>query len=193
MARLCANTLQGCLLEEIAARGLSLLLAGRDKRGEASARGGRTWAPRCGQGSGKGVWHCLISGRCLLDDGETGDAVERIGLHFESGIGDLATAAGTDSVRTCMERCECPLDPAELFDGEQIYGQCDIDLMFGGGLVDRVRKEFWLCRDERGNHGFVREHCTKSIEFLLKIRVIRVLPHMDARAIRRNISRRMIR
>ena len=53
MARLCANTVQGCLLEEIAARGLSLFLAGRDKRGEAGTRGGRTWAPRCGQGSGR--------------------------------------------------------------------------------------------------------------------------------------------
>ena len=40
----------------------------------------------------------LISGRLLLDDGETGDAVERIGLHSEPGIGDLLTAAGTDSV-----------------------------------------------------------------------------------------------
>jgi len=31
----------------------------------------------------------LISGGLLLDEGETGDAVERIGLYFEPGIGDL--------------------------------------------------------------------------------------------------------
>jgi len=44
----------------------------------------------------------LISGSLLLDHGETGDAVERIRLHFEPGIGDLLTTAGTDSVRMCV-------------------------------------------------------------------------------------------
>ncbi len=40
----------------------------------------------------------LISGCILLDEGETGDAVARIRLHFQPGRGDLLTAAGTDSV-----------------------------------------------------------------------------------------------
>jgi len=35
----------------------------------------------------------LVSGCFSLDEGETGDAVERVGLHFESGIGDLLSAA----------------------------------------------------------------------------------------------------
>ena len=66
----------------------------------------------------------------LLDDGETGDAVKRVGLHSEPGIGDLMITAGADSVRTCMQGCECLLDPTELFEGEQLYGQGDIGLMF---------------------------------------------------------------
>ena len=44
----------------------------------------------------------LTSVGMLLDDGETGDAVKRVGLHSEPGIGDLMIAAGTDPVRTCM-------------------------------------------------------------------------------------------
>lgn len=44
----------------------------------------------------------LVSGGLLLDEGETGNAVERIWLHFKPGIGDLLIAAGTDSVRTRM-------------------------------------------------------------------------------------------
>jgi hypothetical protein len=59
----------------------------------------------------------LTSGRFLLDVGETGDAVERIGLYSEPGIEDLVTAAGTDPVRTRMQGRECLLDPAKLFDG----------------------------------------------------------------------------
>lgn len=128
----------------------------------------------------------------MLDNGETGDAVERIGLHFEPGIGDLVTAAGTDSVRTCMQGCECLLDPTELFEGEQLYGQGDVDFMSGGGLVDRVGEEFRPCRNEMGRHSFMCEHCTKSIQFVLKLRVIRVLPRGGVRAFRRNNSRRMI-
>ena len=56
MARLCADTLRGDLLGEVGAQDLYLLLARRDKRGEAGAREGRTWAPICGQG-GRGVRH----------------------------------------------------------------------------------------------------------------------------------------
>jgi hypothetical protein len=40
MARAFANTLHGGLLGEVIARGLPLLLARRDKRGESGARGG---------------------------------------------------------------------------------------------------------------------------------------------------------
>lgn len=128
------------------------------------------------------------SGRFLLDDGETGDAVERIGLYSEPGIGDLMTAAGTDTVRTCMQGCERLLDLAELFDGQQLYGQGDIGFMFGGGLVDRIGEELRLCCDQMGHRSFVCEHHSKPIEFVLKIREIRVLPHGDTRVFRRNNS-----
>ena len=112
-----ADTLQGDLLKEVVARGLPLLLARRGKRREPGAREGRDWTPMCGRGSEE-ISIELASGRFLLDDGETGDAVERIGLHSEPGIGDLVTAAGTDPVRTCMQGCERLLDPAKLSDGE---------------------------------------------------------------------------
>lgn len=90
----------------------------------------------------------LPSGRLLFDDGKTGNAVERIGLHSEPGIGDLMTAPEADSVRTCMQRCECLLNPAELLDSEQLDGQSDIVLILRGGLVDRVGEEFGFCGDE---------------------------------------------
>ena len=64
----------------------------------------------------------LISRGSLLDDGQTRDAVERIGLYFEPGIGDLLTAAGTDSVRMCMEGYKGLLNPAKLVDGEHLHG-----------------------------------------------------------------------
>ena len=117
----------------------------------------------------------LTSVGLLFDDRETGDAVQRLGLHSESGRWNLMIAAGTDSVRTCMQRCECLLNPAELLDGEQFDGQSDIALMLRGGLVDRVRKEFGLCGDEVRHHSLAREHRSDSMEFVLEIRVIRAL------------------
>ncbi len=42
VARLCANTFHGGLLEEVIARGVSLLLARRDTRREPGVRGGAT-------------------------------------------------------------------------------------------------------------------------------------------------------
>ena len=63
----------------------------------------------------------LTSVGLLLDDGETGDAVQRVGLHSESGRWNLMIAVGTDSVRMCMKGRERLLDPAKLFDGEQFY------------------------------------------------------------------------
>ena len=80
---------------------MALLLAGRDKPGEPGAGGGAAGlrcAGRVMEVSGIG----LISGGSLLDERETGNTVERIGLHFKPGIGDLLIAAGTDSVRTRM-------------------------------------------------------------------------------------------
>ena len=68
----------------------------------------------------------LISGGFLFDEGETGNAVERIRLHFEPGRGDLLTAVGTDSVRTRMQGRERLLNPAKLFDTEKHHGQGDI-------------------------------------------------------------------
>jgi hypothetical protein len=90
----------------------------------------------------------LTSAGLLFDGGETGDAVQRVGLHSESGRWNLMIAAGTDSVRTCMQRCECLLNPAELLDGEQLDGQSDIAFILRDGLVDRVREEFGFYSDE---------------------------------------------
>jgi hypothetical protein len=135
----------------------------------------------------------LISGSLLLDECETGDAVERIRLHFEPGRGDLLTAAGTDSVRTRMQGCERPLDPAKFFNGKNHYGQGDIEFMFSGGLVDRIGEEFRFCHDQMGHHGFACEHRSMSSEFELKICVIRALPQVDVRAFRRNTSQDMVR
>jgi len=92
-----------------------------------------------------------------------------------------------------MEGCERLFDPAKLFDGEQLYGQGDIEFMLSGGLVDRVWEEFRFCGDQMGHHGFVCEHRSSSIEFVLKIRVIRALPHMDVQAFRWNNSRDLVR
>ena len=119
----------------------------------------------------------LISGGCLFDDGETGNTVERIWLHFDPGRGDLLTAVGTDSVRTRLQGCERPLNPAKLFDGETHHGQGDIEFMLSGGLVDRVGEEFRFCHDQMGQHGFTCEHRSKSSEFVLKIREICALSH----------------
>ena len=80
--------------------------------------------------SGALCWSCagmrvpgigLISGGSLLDEGETGDAVERIGLHFESGVRDLVSTAGTDTIRLRMQGRERLLDPPKLVDRDQLY------------------------------------------------------------------------
>jgi hypothetical protein len=47
-----------------------------------------------------------------------------------------------------MQGRERPLNPAKLFDGEQLHGQGDIELMLSGGLVDRVGKGFGFCGDQ---------------------------------------------
>lgn len=134
----------------------------------------------------------IPSGR-LLDEREAGDAVERIGLHFEPGIGDFLTAERTDSVGMRMQGHERLLDSAKLFDGEQFHGQGDIDLMLGGGLVDRIWEEFRLCRDQMRHHGFVCKHPSKSIEFVLKVRIIPAPPHVDVRTLRWNNSTGLVR
>ncbi len=65
----------------------------------------------------------LTSVGLLFDDGETGDAEKRVGLHSESGMGNLMIAAGTDSVRTCVQGRERLFDPAKLFDGGSFTGK----------------------------------------------------------------------
>jgi len=62
-----------------------------------------------------------------------------------------------------LEGRERPFDPAELFDGEQLYGQGDIEFMLSGGLIDRVGEEFWFCGDQMGHRGFVCKRRSKSI------------------------------
>ena len=80
--------------------------------------------------SGALCWSCagmkvfgtgLISGGPLLDEGETGDAVERIWLHFEPGVRDLVSAAGTNPIRMRMQGRERMLDPAKLVDRDQLH------------------------------------------------------------------------
>ena len=117
----------------------------------------------------------------MLDEGETGDTVERVRLHFEPGIGNVMPTAGTDSVRASLERRERLLDPAKLVDGEQLHRQGDFEFMFYSCLVDRVGEEFWFCGDQMGRHGFACKHCSNSIEFELKIRVIHALRYLGIR------------
>ena len=121
--------------------------------------------------------NALIPRWLLLYDGETGDAVERIRLHFEPGIGNFLVASCTDSIRMPLQGRECLLDSAKLCEGEQFHGQGDIVLMLGGCLVKRVGKELWFCGDQLRHHGFVCKHRSESIEFVLKVRVILALPH----------------
>ena len=125
----------------------------------------------------------LIPRGLLLDDGETGDAVERIWLHFEPGIGNFLVASCTDSIRMPLQGGERLLDPAKFFEGEQFHGQGDIVLMLGGGLIEWVGKEFWLCGDQMRHHGFVCKHHSESIQFVLKVRVILALPHGGVRTL----------
>jgi hypothetical protein len=135
----------------------------------------------------------LVSGGFLLDEGETGNAVERIRLHFKPGIGDLSIAAGTDSIRTRMQGGERSLNPSKFFDGEHHHGQGDIEFMLSGGLVDRIREELRFCHDQMGHHGFACEHRAKSNKFELKICIIGALLHVRVRVFRRSIFRDMVR
>jgi hypothetical protein len=105
----------------------------------------------------------LISGGPLLDECKTGNTVARIGLYFEPGVGNVVPAAGTDSVRMFMDGCKRLLDPTKLVDGEQLDGQGEVNLMFRGGLVDRVGKEFGFGGDQLCHRDFVCERRSKSI------------------------------
>ena len=89
----------------------------------------------------------LISDAFLLDDGETGDTVGRIGLHLEPGIGDFFITGGTDSVGMCTEGCQRPFNPPKFFHGEHLHGQGYGDLVLSGSPVYWVGKKFCL----RGN------------------------------------------
>ena len=128
----------------------------------------------------------LIPGGFVFDDGETGNAQERVRLHLQPGLGDLLRAAGTDAIRMGMHRHERLLNPAELFEGENIYGQGDIEFMFSGGLVGWIGEEFRFCHEHMRDHGFACEHRSKSIEFTLKIREICAGPQRDVLVFRRN-------
>lgn len=148
MTWLFADILHGVLLKEVAARGVSLLGAREGIRVGSQVCEGGAAGLRCAGMDVKVFGIALTSVGLLFDNRETGDAVQRVGLHSESGRWNLMIAAGTDSVRTCMQRCEYLLNPAELLDGEKLDGQSDIALILRGGLVDRVREEFGFCGDE---------------------------------------------
>jgi hypothetical protein len=62
---------------------------------------------------------------------------------------------GTDPVRPRVEGCQRLLDPAKFFDGKQLHGQSDIEIVLGGGLVDRIGKDLWFCGDQMGHRRFV--------------------------------------
>jgi len=182
------------LFKEVVAQDLSLLPAGRDKRGEASvAEGSATGSKdRMVLRSCIGEFG-LISEASLFHDCEAGNAIERIRLHFESDIGDLFTTATTDSVRTLMQGRECLLNPTKLFDGTHLHGPRDIKLMVCGGLVGGVGEEFRFCRDQMGDHAFMCEHRSKLLEFALKLSILRASRHLEVRVFRWNISRDTLR
>ena len=101
VARLFANTFHGGLLEEVIARACPFSWQEGTRAGS-QVREGVATGLRCVGMEVKVFGIKLTSVGLLLDDGETGDAVKRVGLHSEPGIGDLMIAAGTDPVRTCM-------------------------------------------------------------------------------------------
>ena len=118
----------------------------------------------------------------------TGNTVERIRLRFESGIGDLSTAATTNTIRMLTQGGERMLDSTKLFDRAHLHRPGDIDLMVCSGLVDRVRKKFRFRRDQVGHHGFVCEHRSKFLKLALKSRVLHDPSHLEVRVFRRNNS-----
>ena len=139
------------------------------------------------QGAGVTVFRIgLIPGGFLFDEGETGDAQERIRLHLQPGLGDLVRAAGTDAIRMRMHRRERLFNPPKLFERENIHGQGDIELMLSRGLVGRIGEEFRFCHEHMGDHGFSSEHRSKSIEFPLKIREVCTGPRLDVQVLRRS-------
>ena len=81
----------------VVARGLSLLWQEGTRAGSQVRERGAVGLRRVGSAVNVFVIG-LISGGFLLDGGETGDAVKRIRLYFEPGIGDLLAAAATDAV-----------------------------------------------------------------------------------------------
>jgi len=60
---------------------------------------GGSWAPRRGRGGGASGTG-LICGGFLLDDGETGDAEERVSLDLEPLVGNVVVAAAAASIVT---------------------------------------------------------------------------------------------
>lgn len=157
------------------------------------AREGGAYLSSDGRIGGRGVGIELISVCFLLDDGEAGDAVERIRLHSKPGRGDHVAAMGTDSVRPRVEGCQRLLNPAKFFDGKHFHGQGDIEIVLGGSLVDRVGKDLGFRGNQMGYRGFVREYHFQSMEFVPKIRVILALPYMKVWLFRWNTFLDMVR
>jgi hypothetical protein len=126
----------------------------------------------------------LVPGGFLFDESETRNAVERIRLHLQPGLGDLLRAAGTDAIRMRMDRRECLLNPSKLFECENIDGQGDIKLMLNRGLVGWIGEEFRFCHEYMGDHGFACDHRSKSVEFSLTVREVCAGPQVDVQVLR---------
>jgi hypothetical protein len=127
----------GGLLKDVAARGLSLLLAGETSAGRPVREGGAAGL----RGVGVAVEVCsigLIFGSFLLDDGETGDAEERVGLDREPFTGNVLVAAATPAIAAGPHQLQGALDATQLVErpGPHLHGEILLEL--GRGLIGEV-------------------------------------------------------
>lgn len=80
----------------------------------------------------------LICGGFLLDDGETGDAEERVGLDLEPFVGNVLVAAVALAIAAGPHQLQCALDTAQFVEcpGPHLHGEILLEL--GRGLIGEV-------------------------------------------------------
>src|SRR5262249_47510321 len=134
-----------------------------------------------------------IAADVLIDGRVAGDAMGGLRVQDQRGRRNLVTTARTDAVRKGLERGQRLLNQTKLFQGEQLYRQGRIEFMFCSRLVYRIGEQFRGSGEMMRPRGFVREHRTKSMEFVLKIDVMGTLSFMNVRGFRPNSSWHMPR
>lgn len=80
----------------------------------------------------------LISSGFLLDDGETGDAKERVGLDLEPFVENVLVAAAALAIAAGPHELQCALDASQLVERPGPHLHCEILLKLGRGLIGDV-------------------------------------------------------